>query len=468
MPARKRHNTSQDKAATSPTVSEAEVSTTGLGGGTKRVFVLGAGADIVYGLPTMTTLLRELAEFADGDGLPIQKALRRKLPRVHFKFSDFAGAKGDAVLNRLFSGEDKQLVAQLRAAAIKLGNDTETADLRPLIEHLCDLAERNLLSDDEASKLAHLTHSSYEVGGGEPVLEPKLTPMAGRAYRHVFQHALRTDAQLSEGERKALQFFVDAVSNIEDLLSDYFMRFALDKASDKKTFLYIVWMFWAFMRVKSANLARKDHTIYSQLASTLAGDVVTFNYTNFFDPRTTKRVRYFHGRLDEYLKVDTREVVRDDPDLADATTVDGIVKFVDKLRLSIDSIPEIDLPGIVPPTAFKPVMHRDQLLVWAEVDELLKNATEVVVVGYSFALADEHFNDLLRHANLRSRVVVVNPDIQTASYEACRVLGVDRDTLVETKVEGLLARRSGRLVCVAAKGEELTDSLLKALRTSLS
>ena len=42
----------------------------------------------------------------------------------------------------------------------------------------------------------------------------------------------------------------------------------------------------------------------------------------------------------------------------------------------------------------------------------------MVVIGYSFAMADEHFNDLLRHTNESATVVVVNPDIETASRQS--------------------------------------------------
>lgn len=176
------------------------------------------------------------------------------------------------------------------------------------------------------------------------------------------------------------------------------------------------------------------------------------------------QVRYFHGRLDEYLRLDTREVVRDVAPLEAATTVDGIVSLIQDLRLDVDAVPAIDLPALVPPTAFKPVTHRGQLLVWADVDRLLANASEVVVVGYSFALADEHFNDLLRNANRRGRVVVVNPDLVAASREACRVLGIEPSSLSETEMGGHPVWRGGRLTCIAAKGEDVTHVLLSELR----
>jgi hypothetical protein len=83
-----------------------------------------------------------------------------------------------------------------------------------------------------------------------------------------------------------------------------------------------------------------------------------------------------------------------------------------------------------------------------------------VVVGYSFALADDHFNDMLRHANPRLRLIVINPDIATASREAARVLGLKAEALTAGTTGGFETQRAERLVCVAAKAEDVSEELL--------
>ena len=52
----------------------------------RRVLVLRSGADVDYGLPTMATLMHDLAAFVREDGSLIDKTLRKKLPHLRFTF----------------------------------------------------------------------------------------------------------------------------------------------------------------------------------------------------------------------------------------------------------------------------------------------------------------------------------------------------------------------------------------------
>ena len=175
-------------------------------------------------------------------------------------------------------------------------------------------------------------------------------------------------------------------------------------------------------RSKSTGRTQIDRSLYSKLAR-LGGDVITFNYTNFFDDVTSKRVLHFHGSLDDYLRLDTRQVVRSDGIFRAAVTIEAIAQAMATLRLDVQNYPKLDIPSIVPPTTFKPVMSRQQLRTWAQADQMLHEAAQVIIVGYSFAFADEHFNDMLRSLRPDTKVVVVNPDRSAPLQAACRVLG---------------------------------------------
>ncbi len=75
-----------------------------------------------------------------------------------------------------------------------------------------------------------------------------------------------------------------------------------------------------------------------------------------------------------------------------------------------------------------------------------------MIAAYSFALADEHFNDLLRHAAKFERVTLINPDLDGTTARAARVLRLDasnhrrgsdrqgRETLRVGNVTGIKAR----------------------------
>ncbi len=274
----------------------------------------------------------------------------------------------------------------LRSTAILLAEDAEAASIGPLLERLCTFAENNQLSGDDATSLARFVGSSLELAGGEAVIDPDrvtLTPVIAQALRQAFMRALQSDA-FNDEDRERLEYFIEATSNVEDLMSLYFMRYSLGRAPDQKSFLYIVWMLWAFLRLKSFNPPTRDGSIYRRLQQ-MAADVITFNYTNFFDTQTATRVNFFHGRLTEYLKLDDRELVRDDVVFQRATTIEGIVSLIQGLRLDVRAAPALDVPSFVPPTKFKPVMNRAQLRTWVEADDLLVRAATVVVVGYSVA-----------------------------------------------------------------------------------
>jgi hypothetical protein len=464
MPAQKRRGQRNSQAARSAPVDAQPSEHADTPRLSRRVFVLGAGVDICYGVPAMSTLLRELASFVKGEGRPIHLALRKKLPNMRFSFERYAGDQSNEMLRQLFSTDNQDLVAILRTTATQLQLDPEAASIGPLIDRLCTLAENNQLSGDVATGIARFAGRTEDVSGGEAIFDPEhivLTQTVAQGLRQAFVRAVEEDP-FDDEQRRRVEYFIEATSNVEQLMSLYFMRYSLGRPADEKTFLYINWMLWAFLRLRSYNPPVRSNSIYQYLPR-LGGHVITFNYTDFFDRRTARDVCFFHGRLSEYLRLDTRDLVADDPYLVAATSVEGIVRFIEQVRLDITTPMSIDVPSIVPPTSFKPVTSRAQLLTWARADALINQATEIVVVGYSFALADEHFNDLLRHANSRIKVIVVNPDLAGASREAARVLGIDPASLTATSAGGFDVQRSGRLVCVAAKGESVSNELLQAL-----
>ncbi len=426
-----------------------------------RVFVLGAGVDVPYRMPTMPSLLRHLAQFAAGEGKPVHLALKARLPHLMFKFDKYAADQSDTLLGELFGSADQELVATLRGASEKLQAAQESRAVGVMLTKLCDMAERNQLTGPDLLELARLGGDTVEADGIEPLLDPRrltLSATPSRALRTTFQQALTRVEDFTEREREALEFFIIATSDIESLLALFFLRFLNGTQADKKNYLYLIWMLWAFLRSKSIGRPQLDNSLYATLAS-LGGHVITFNYTNFFDPITAKRVLYFHGRLDDYLRLDTRQLVRPDAFLG-AITVNDISKLMKTLRLDVGDYPQLDIPSIVPPTSFKPVMSRQQLKTWAEADDMLQTAAQVVIVGYSFANADEHFNDLLRNLPAHTEVVVVNPDKLAPLQSICRILGVPTDSLKVAERGGLDVLTSERLRYVPIAGEALTAAVL--------
>ena len=255
----------------------------------RRLFVFGAGVDLIYNIPIMSTLLREMAAFAKNDGQPIHNALKKKLPRLQFNFEKYAGDQSEGMLKQLFSSDNKDLVDILRTAANQLQGDDETASVAPVLERLCALAENNQLTGEQAMRAARFAGSGADVSGDEAVLDPDhvvLRPTVAQALRRAFVLAVQTEG-FSEAQRSRVEYFIEAVSNVEELMSLYFMLFSLGSPREQKKYLYIVWMLWAFLRLRSFNPPIREASIYQKLPL-LGGDIVTFNYTNFFDSRTAE------------------------------------------------------------------------------------------------------------------------------------------------------------------------------------
>ena len=328
------------------------------------------------------------------EGAPIDKALRKKLPYLHFSFDRYAAGRGETLVGQLFTEAD-DMVPLLSSAAVKLKRDTAMAPVGEMIEQLCQMASSNRLTGKSLEALARLAGEQGQIGSAEPLLDPHkitLSHTPAAALRSVFQQALIRGQDFSTRERQVLELFIVSTSNIEELLSHYFTLYTVGRQSDRKTYLYIAWILWAYLRLKSVGRGPRGGSIYSRLPSS-GGDVITFNYTNFFVGNTGSRVKYFHGRLDRYLRTDDRTTVSDNDRLRAASSVDTIVSFLDHIRLDVAQAPHVDFPAIVPPISFKPVMSREQLSP-GRTDALIQRADDTVIVGYSFATADEHFNDL--------------------------------------------------------------------------
>ena len=121
------------------------------------------------------------------------------------------------------------------------------------------------------------------------------------------------------------------------------------------------------------------------------------------------------------------------------------------------------LPAIVPPLAIKPVICTEYLDRWYECGQTIKKARTIVIVGYSFSVADEHFNDLIRKGNGEAKLIVIDPDMEAVVNRVCQTLNHDKAVLRSKNVQGLECKTGGRLTFVRAKAEEVTSIRLMEL-----
>jgi len=76
----------------------------------------------------------------------------------------------------------------------------------------------------------------------------------------------------------------------------------------------------------------------------------------------------------------------------------------------------------------KPIICTEYLERWYECGQTIKNAKTLVIVGYSFGVADEHFNDLIRKRNEQAKLVVIDPSLEGIVNRVCQTVDQDKAT----------------------------------------
>lgn len=101
---------------------------------------------------------------------------------------------------------------------------------------------------------------------------------------------------------------------------------------------------------------------------------------------------------------------------------------------------------------------------WHQASEWVKNAKHIVVIGYSFNGADEHFNDILRQQLYGKAVTIVGPGVHDDAFlkRMEKVFHVPKDNWVSTKVQNLPAKRANHFQLVKAYADQVDVGALFA------
>ena len=442
------------------------------------VHILGAGVDKPLGLPLANELMREVANFANSDGKAIATALRAQLPRLRFSFDKYTGEQGENVAERILMADPPilDIVQNLLTDSLDgQGEETEVhiQAVKTVVENLVEIRNKNQLDDQTLGALAAIGGEAYQPGGGDFILNPKeirLTPIVRQAFRKTFQ-GLAQNEELSEDARETLTKIAQAMMNVEELLGTLFAGFYTRNLSHQKQYLYVAWLFWAYLRVKMEESLHVEHnSLYGQLGLLSEKHrFITLNYTSKFFPESAKkRVSFFHGNCMSYIRLDTRELIQNDQKMLEATSLESIESFLKSLEMNIVE-GKVFLPGIVPPLSLKPVICREHLETWYNCGKLIDDAAAIVITGYSFNLADEHLNDLLRkrHGTTDTKIIVINPDLEGTLTNVCKLLGQNSGQLTRITVKDFECKQARNLTFVNAKSEELSPEVLSSLLDGL-
>jgi len=433
------------------------------------MFVLGAGVDIALGLPAMQNLLSELARFSVEEGTAIEKAIRTHVKGIRFNLRKRAGEQGEQ-FGELLLGSHSHLIEKIKSALNK-HKDKEIPKvkaIREIVEKLERIRQNNQLDDETCRALGEIAGEVEPESGGDFLFSPRgltLTNTPRQAIRKVFQGALTEIEELTEQEREALKEVVALVSNFEEMLGGFFAGFFTKNIGDQKKYFYLSWLLWAYLRLKQIeNYEKRESSFYKTLADLNNHNIISFNYTHFFLTDNYDKIAYFHGDCNGYIRFDNREYIERDDRIEQAKTSDDLARFITEIEINWESDPpKLLLPGIVPPLSVKPIICNEYLDRWSSAAQRITEADHIIIVGYSFNVADEHFNDLIRKRNNQARISLINPDVNSVKPLICRILGLDHTNLTKTPVGGIDRWKYGRLALFEAKAENVSAKKLKEI-----
>jgi hypothetical protein len=433
------------------------------------VFVLGAGVDRVLGLPLLNTLFKDLSDFIRGSGNEIHGAIRSHVKHMRFNLETYSGDQAENLGQKLLGSHPHLL--PLILAALGKHPDAENANvaaIRALMTKLSAIADENELDEDLVTQLSRLAGEA-NAGGEDTLLDTEhisFQPRVRQAIKTLLTQVSSEIPGLTPEEQEAFKAVVAILSNFEELLGNLFIGYFTKHTPDQKKYFYLAWLFWAYIRHKEdVGRATRDRSFYKTLSEVgPGGGIITFNYTDFFYGDERPKNGYFHGNAKAFIRFHTREFVANNIQVREATTLARMLDFINSLRVDWDQDPpEVSLPAFIPPLAMKPIISTEYLERWYECGRTLKAAKTIVILGYSFSVADEHFNDLVRKYNRHAKLIVVDPNLEGPVNRVCQMLSHDKTRLRARNIAGLECKAEGRLMFVKAKAEEIDSKKMMAL-----
>lgn len=439
---------------------------------TKNLLIIGAGVDRTKGIdfPLANTLLADVTRYLDGPGKGVDEALRAMLPGLRFTFSSMVARAVDRIATRE-APEQKAMVQRVKEAIQGLGADR--AHIRKhgellikLFNKLATIAEESQLDQETCDLIIEVfPKEGHDLIDSDSILDIHKLSLSD-TFKAVLKMTLKMGLN-SEQHEVAAALGADML-NIETLLIEKFLGFYNDKVSDIKNYLYISWALWAFLIHKQQEVlkavGKKPLPFYAGIPT--GTKAITLNYTSFLQSKVGKGESvYFHGGLAEYVRMDTRDLIP----IEDIENCDPAIFIREQVAPNVDVSNEDArlqrhvIPALVPPLRLKPILSHRYIELWSKASQWVKEAEHVIVVGYSFNNADEHFNDILRVHPDRLLDIVVPEAVQPWFVKRMeKVFGIAADQFTHCKAQGRDCLKAKKIRLIAAKASDIDLSKLFA------
>lgn len=438
---------------------------------TKHLLITGAGVDRTRGIdfPLAATLLPEIAAYLEGEGKAVHETLRSMLPNLRFTFASTLARAVDVITTRGVESQ-RQMVRRVEEAIKDLPD--ERASVRRhgeliirLFNKLVVISEAGEL-DDETMELIRevFPQDADEMIDSDSILDIHKLSLSD-TFKTVLKKTLRMGLQADRNE-VAAALGADML-NIENLLVEKFLGFYNEDVPNIKNYLYIAWVLWAYLVTKQQQVIRAHPDGNLPFYGSLPTDchAITLNYTSFLETRLGRdRVIYFHGGLPEYVSMATRELVPIDGDMMDVDPNAFLQSQRDNFHFDTDQ-PAANrhvIPALVPPLRLKPILSHRYIEAWHKASVWVKQAEHIVVVGYSFNNADEHFNDILRQNLNGKTVTIVGPQVHSDYFlqRMEQVFHVPLRNWVTTKIQTHPAKTANHIRLIQCYADKVNVAQL--------
>lgn len=436
-----------------------------------KLLIIGAGVDRTKGIdfPLANTLMAEIATFAKTDGKDLDDMLRSILPNLRFTFATLISRSIERITTREVH-EQRALIERLNNVLNTLSGSDSDGKMRKhgmllvkLFDKLATVAENAALDDE----ITNLIKDVFGEQAEEYLEDDSIIDISKMSLSETFKQVLKQTLRLSlnKEHHKIASVLGADMLNIENLLVEKFLGFYNNKPAEIKNYIYISWMMWAYL----VYLEKEVYAKYSDSSIPFYCNVpkeykaITLNYTSFIEKILGQQnVLYFHGGLNEYVRMDRREL----NDIDDFDNIDIKTFFNTEIRSNtkISDIPSERqkhiIPALVPPLRIKPILSSRYIEIWHQASEWIKEASKIIIIGYSFNSADDHFNDILRQNQNGKTIYIVAPDIHNDNYlqSFSQIFGVSPKEWTETHKFGFSAKKYNDVYLLAAYADQIDFS----------
>ncbi len=410
-----------------------------------KLIIIGAGVDKGLGMPLANELVPEIHKFLESEvGKNFDDEIRKLLPNLRFSYDGFIKQAVDKLAT------DFKKVKNIKEnLEHELKNNKDLSEeqknkgklIKKLLDKIQGLQE-NAKLDNETEKLINAIYPNFKIEDDNIIRINKLS------FSKIFESVMESffEDSIKQPNDPILKHIYKNFMDLENLLLKYFLGFYNEKESDIKKYLYISWTLWAYLVNKEKQI-QIDNSVYQKLNDY---DIISFNYT-CFSQKTNKDSIYFHGQLQKFINLKDRQLC----DIENYQELD-IIKFITEIiesNLDFDNKKFI-IPALIPPIKLKPVLSNEYIDIWHNAQQKIKNAEKIIIAGYSFNYADEHFNDIIRN-NKDKPIIIIDPNAKTIKINLKSIFSHEEADYTQNLIQGKPSYEKDKLKIVESKAEEI-------------